>query len=326
MIELKEAAEIAKQFLELFNLLKRWKFRKDEYIIPPHQGNFEKITYLLEDLKTYSSDLEGIPLLKDISKKLAEFEEKFEIAKIDDVFVILPKNIAKEIAYQQLKKLKEGKIKELAQPISILPSHDKSFIDFEKTPRYTIKEIAEIINKLPLEWKSLINLSFTIKNLYEEGIKKKLKEKIKEAEEIKMKIRQLSEKSLKFCNCFLEGYIEGIFIKFKDKGIDSINQQIEDLLKRPIFFIHAYMDGFDIEKTIDEITIALGNKEEYVGIHSLGVARIFAKVVIENVTTPEGYKFETKEKDKEFTAIWYLNNGRRFYELLEIKEEYEKQR
>jgi len=262
------------------------------------------------------TSLEKLKEIKEVGKVIEnyfEFIKKYDTIRVNGIFAIVPKEVSKEVIYQTLKRGKKEKIEE----IEVLPFSDETFDNFKKIQRKAEKKVAEIINRLPLEIRRTIHLAYQVKHLYESG-------KPEVAEEIKRKIKLRSEKMLKLCNCFCEGYIESLIYEYSDSSIKIIEEKINELLEKPIFFIHSYMQLSDLEKVMNQIKSAFIQNEDYIAIHSLGSARKWAEIIIKEISewlmkeksVPSIYRESSFKNEKELTKIWYTSKGERFLKLL----------
>ena len=244
--------------------------------------------------------------LKKIIEHCKEFFNEWSIVEVDGRYAIIPQSPEKLFS----QRLREGKTKEI-ESIEVLPLHDEAFDKFKEIKRKAEKEVAEIINSLPIEFRNIIHLAYQVRQFYEEG-------KIELAEGIKREIRKRGEKYLKLCNCFCEGYIEKLIYEYKDKELEFIVAKINELLSKPIFFIHSYMGVMDVQETIYQIEQAFKKGEEYIAIHSLGYARRIAEIIKKTISQPEGYESWSFKNEKEFTCVWYKKGGRKILKLLPI--------
>jgi len=295
-----------KEGLDLLRIL--WdKLKKKEKYIVINEKEYEILRALEQMLLLPHKSIEKFKkneTLKEIIENTLKFFENFHIVKTEVDYLIIPREVVEEMIYE---KIKEGKV----EGIKVIPLHDETFEKFEEVERKAKKEVAEIINNLPNDIKSIINLAYEVRYFYEVG-------KIEIAEEIKKKIRARDKKYLKLCNCFCEGYIESLIYKYKTENTNTIVEKINELLIKPIFFIHSYMDIHDVEEIITQIKNAIQTNEKYIAIHSLGSAQTIAELIIKNISYPEGYEQWSYKDEKELTCIWFKEEGRKILELLPI--------
>lgn len=269
-------------------------------------------------------ELKKIQAISDFISKhqleIPEFFKNYSILNSNGEYSVVPLEISDDL----LKKLKEGKEKELEEKISIIPLEESQIFDeYKNIEKQAPKSIVDIANQLDTKYKSLITLSIYVEGLYEQ-------KRADEAEEIKFSIyRRYGAEGLKFCNLYIRGYLKTLFNNIYQQQqnglkiiIDKTISEFMEEKANAIFFIHLHMYEKEIQKVIQKINNFLDQKKEYIAIHSLGI-NVDRGIEIAKRINPAGTDYTTgiihrKSEDKpwEFSEIWYRANGIEIYSLI----------
>lgn len=289
---------------------------KQTIIAPKNQDEFKDIIPIFDNIK-------NLPQLKDIPD-IKVFLDNFEVVrdKERDKYYIIQKKTVDNII---VKKLEENKEVESKQKIDIIPfSNAIKFAEYNQSPKYISKESKDEIEALSPELKSLLGLSNHIKYLYKKG-------NGHEAQEIKRSIKKrYGEEGLRFCNCYLAGYIEQYILFLKNNGKENINAELWNFSKRPIFFIHQEINLENADYVKNKVKKAIERGENYIAIHGLGTAAKITRKIVEEILDewesphhtigidnmrkrPDGKKL------KSYSFIWYDKDGEHIYNLIRGK-------
>lgn len=284
---------------------------ENKVVFPKNQVDFEKLIPFLDKLRE-------IPELWEIPE-IREFHEKYRVIRYEGKLGIINKKVCSEAIYY---KLLESKDKELKQKINLIPSRDaKNFEELKDTPQYTKKTISEVFSFLNNNYKSLLSLAVYIETLYKQ-------KRFIEIEIVKKSIKQrYGEKGLRFCNCYQTGYIERL-ISISSRF--EANDKLDLFLRKPIYFIFGNMDDEKITEIKNKVQKSLNENEDYIAVHSLGLAANLAKYIVEEVSVQDNSNYDIisidkenivgngdkKQKIRNYSQIWYHGEGKNIFLMI----------
>jgi hypothetical protein len=264
------------------------------------QESFKKVVPYLNRVKTDPEFMKN-PNFK-------KFFEEYDVGVIGDTWGFINSEARKEVERQ----LYQSKVKQLSISVELIPVEQAISFDDAKKPKKVSSTIYRHITLFSNEFRSLINLSLQVGTYYKQG-------RISDAENTKRQIFQrYGSRGLKFCNCYLCGYIENLVESLESPSSLDLESQINAFLNRPIFFASNFMPDEKLKEIAKKIVAALERGEEYVAIHGLGNASGLSKQIARGITLQPrvGYKqvvldkTDLNEDIKEFSELWYTAPGK----------------
>lgn len=274
-------------------------------IIPRDQ---EKMKFHVKALEIYSS----IPENK-IDRVIKDFLETYDIVLLDDgIYVVVPRELIENTAIREIKECKEeGSPKQLN---ILLNSDAELYREYKNEPKILPNRISESdVNNFTPKLQSLLGLSAHADYLRKNN-------RVEDSNDIKFSISDtFGEPGIRFCNCYSRNYITLYLEYLNDNGETQIESKLWQLSKSPIFFINR--NTHNTKEIAKQIVQAANQTEPYIALHSLGAANNIAKTIISYIPKDSALdNYTNKEIDKiqnkDFSHIWYSEDGEAFYELV----------
>lgn len=257
-----------------------------------------------------------IPTLPELRKIVEELNKNYFPFHLNGKVGIVPRGTSEGDIYRNF-----GESSRKNADWSMIPlGKADQYIRFKETPKIMSEQLADVTSKLDDKLQTLVNLSADMGELYKVGL-------ASQAENMKKGIKErFLEFGAKFCNLY-QRYLKKLMVSLADKPQEIINAEIKAFVTREannIFFIFIRMSSEEINTVSERLQYALETHSKYVAIHSLGGATIFAKMIVDGVelameekgTKPEGYSIHTIDTGRDFSKIWYTQEGNKILNYL----------
>jgi len=255
-------------------------------------------------------DVERVEDIKKIIEVVERFFQENSFICIEGKWYIIPNKKPLEEVIEKIKS-----VESLKKPF-LITSIEFGFLteEFKDRSKEVEKDIMDVVlslqSHIQVKYKSLISLTVHAEQLYNE-------DRVNDAEAIKKRIKTVyGDFGLMFCNLYQRNYLKKFLKSMKGKDSVTIEKEINSFFEdaRRIFFIHSDMSLEDLESIENQIKLAFNDNCEYVAIHSLGGATVFAEMIVKKIEEKlhiSGYNRRKIDEAKgernirDFTVIWY---------------------